>query len=64
MMEIKDFLKVLWTSITGGKKIKGGVSSERAENLNFFSSLRIRKLKPVIDRSLSPGKDSRSFSIC
>lgn len=51
MMEVKDFLKVLWTSITGGKKIKGGVSTERAENLNFFVELiESGKLIPVIDR--------------
>ena len=62
MMEVKDFLKVLWTSIVGGKKIKGGVSTERAENLKFFIELiESGKLKPVIDRSFPIEKTAEAF---
>jgi len=62
MMEIKDFLKVLWTSVTGGKRIKGGVSVETAENLNFLKELIISgELKPVIDRIYPIEKTAEAF---
>ena len=62
MMEVKDFLKVLWTSIVGGKKIKGGVSAERAENLNFFVELiESGKLKPVIDKVYPLARTAEAF---
>ena len=52
MLELKDVPTMIWTSIIGGKKMKGGVSKESVENLNFFSALfESGKLKPVIDRS-------------
>jgi NADPH:quinone reductase-like Zn-dependent oxidoreductase len=62
MMEVKDFLKVLWTSIKGGKKIKGGVSTERAENLEFFVKLiESGKIKPVIDRIFPLERTAEAF---
>ena len=62
MMEVKDFLKVMWTSIVGGKKIKGGVSTEKAENLKFFIELiDSEKLRPVIDRIFPLEKTAEAF---
>ncbi|MBK7628688.1 MAG: NAD(P)-dependent alcohol dehydrogenase [Bacteroidales bacterium] len=62
MMEVKDFLKVLWTSISGGKKIKGGVSTERAANLNYFVELiESGKLVPVIDKVYPLEKTAEAF---
>jgi NADPH:quinone reductase-like Zn-dependent oxidoreductase len=62
MLEIKDMLKMMWTSITGGKKIKGGVSIESADNLNFLIALyKSGKLKPVIDRIFPMEKTAEAF---
>ena len=52
IMGLTDMVRVLWTSITGGKKIKGGVAMENLERMNFIAELAAAgKLKPVIDRS-------------
>jgi NADPH:quinone reductase-like Zn-dependent oxidoreductase len=62
MLELSGILRMMWTSITGGKKIKGGVSTERAENLEFFIELiKSGKLRPVIDRSYPLEKTAEAF---
>jgi NADPH:quinone reductase-like Zn-dependent oxidoreductase len=62
MLGIKDIMRMMWTSITGGKRIKGGVSKETAENLYFFIGLiESGKLKPVIDRIYPLEKTAEAF---
>jgi NADPH:quinone reductase-like Zn-dependent oxidoreductase len=62
MLEIGDMLKMMWTSIIGGKKIKGGVSKESVENLNFFLELIASgKLTTVIDRSYPLEQTAEAF---
>jgi len=62
MLGIKDILRMMWTSINGGKKIKGGVSKETAENLNFLIGLiESGKLKPVMDRIYPLEKTAEAF---
>jgi NADPH:quinone reductase-like Zn-dependent oxidoreductase len=52
IMGLTDIVRILWTSITGGKKLKGGVAMENAERMNFIAELAAAgNLKPVIDRS-------------
>ena len=52
IMELGDIVRVLWTSITGGKKIKGGVAIGNMANMGLITALAAAgKLKPVIDRS-------------
>ena len=43
-------LRILWPSIAGRKKLKGGVAMEHPERMNFIAELvAARKLKAVID---------------
>jgi NADPH:quinone reductase-like Zn-dependent oxidoreductase len=52
IMELTDVLRALWTSITGRKKIKGGVAIGNQKGMTLIAELSAAgTLKPVIDRS-------------
>jgi len=52
IMGLTDMLRSLWTSIAGGKKMRGGVAINNLQRMTFIAELAATgKLKPVIDRS-------------
>ena len=51
ILGLTDMAPILWTSLAGGKRLKGGVAMENLERLNFIVELATAgTLKPVIDR--------------
>ena len=51
ILGLTDIVRILWTSIAAGKKVKGGVAMENPERMNLIAELAAAgKLKPVIDR--------------
>ena len=52
IMGLTDVVRTLWTSIAGGKKMRGGVAINNPERMTFIAELAAAgKLKPVIDRT-------------
>lgn len=52
IMGLPDVARRLWTSINGGKKMRGSVAINSRERMTFIAELAAAgKLKPVIDRS-------------
>jgi NADPH:quinone reductase-like Zn-dependent oxidoreductase len=52
IMGLAGLVGILWTSIAGGKKLKGGVATENPTRMSFIAALvAAGKLKPVVDRS-------------
>ena len=62
VMDLTELVQIIWTSMTGGKKVKGGVAGESVKDLVFFKELvGAGKLKPVIDRCYPLEKTTEAF---
>ena len=62
IMGLPDVARSLWTSITGGKKMRGGVAINNPERMSFIAKLTAAgKLKPVIDRSYPLERVAEAF---
>lgn len=63
IMELPDVIRMFWSSIVGGKKIKGGVAMENAGRMNFIAGLvATGELKPVVDRSYPLERIAEAFA--
>ena len=57
---LMNYVLALWTSITGGKRVKSGMSISKAKALVFIKDLvEVGEIKPVIDRRYPLETDCR-----
>ena len=62
VIDSKVLAQVMWTAVSGGKKVKGGVAPERPRDLHFLKELmESGKIKPVIDRRYTLEQISEAF---
>jgi NADPH:quinone reductase-like Zn-dependent oxidoreductase len=62
IMELSDVVRAVWTSITGRKKIKGGVAIGNPKGMRLVAELAAAgKIKPVIDRCYPLAKVAEAF---
>ena len=62
LIGLREIIQIIWTSITGGKRVKGGVAVERIEDIEFFAKLIVEgKLKSVIDRCYPLEQTAQAF---
>jgi NADPH:quinone reductase-like Zn-dependent oxidoreductase len=63
IMGLTDMVRILWTAINGGKKLKGGVAMDSLERMNVIAELAAAgELKPVIDRSYPLERIAEAFT--
>jgi NADPH:quinone reductase-like Zn-dependent oxidoreductase len=61
-MGLSGMVRILWTSIVGGKKLKGGVAMDSPARMNVIAELVVAgKLRPVIDRSFPLERIAEAF---
>ena len=62
IMGFTGMVGILWTSIAGGQKLKGGVAMENPARMSFIADLvAAGKLKPVVDRSFPLERIAEAF---
>jgi NADPH:quinone reductase-like Zn-dependent oxidoreductase len=60
---VPDIGRILWTAMTGGKKLKGGIAMENVARMNFIAALAADgTLKPVIDSSYPLERIAEAFA--
>jgi NADPH2:quinone reductase len=63
IMGFSGMVGILWTSIGGGKKLKGGVAMDSPARMNVIADLVVAgKLRPVIDRSYPLERIAEAFT--
>ena len=61
-MGLTELVQIVWTSIKGGKRVKGGVAGESVEDLELLKKLtEAGKMKPVIDRCYPLEQTAEAF---
>lgn len=64
IMELIDVARACWTSIAGGRKIKGGVAINNLDRMSVIAKLvTAGKLRPVIDRTYPFEQIAEAFKL-
>jgi NADPH:quinone reductase-like Zn-dependent oxidoreductase len=59
---LSGMVRILWTSIVGGKKLKGGVAMDSPARMNVIAELVVAgKVRPVIDSSYPLERIAEAF---
>jgi NADPH:quinone reductase-like Zn-dependent oxidoreductase len=62
LMGLTELVQMVWTSMTGGKRVIGGVAPESVDDLNFLKALiEAGKVTPVIDRCYPLEQTAEAF---